>query len=61
MNSNNEKGKVNKRVFYSLMERVGNRGTYTANVFKIFLILDLIGSSTFFINPFLFYQDPYVC
>ena len=50
-----------KRVFYDLLTRVGSKGTYQKYALFIVYCINIIGSATFFVNPFLFYQKPYTC
>ena len=49
------------RVAQWLLSRVGNQGKYQQLSLTIFLVISLLGSSTFFVNTYLFYQPPYKC
>ena len=49
------------RIFYELLGRVGKDGAYQTRLSIIVYFLALIASSSFFINPYLFYQQPYLC
>ena len=48
-------------IFYDLLTRVGNRGTYQTVTLTIIYLINFIGSSVFFINPYLFYQQTFIC
>ena len=50
-----------KRIFYDLLTRVGNNGPYQKYALFIVYCINFIGCATFFVNPFLFYQKPYIC
>jgi MFS family permease len=49
------------RVYYNLLSRVGNEGPYQRKAMCIFVLIGIVTTSTFFVNPYLFYQQPYIC
>jgi hypothetical protein len=50
-----------ERIYFGLLKRVGSYGDYQKNILGIFSLVSGLGAATFFINPYLFFQDPYVC
>jgi hypothetical protein len=50
-----------EKVFYGLLVRVGALGKYQYVCLAVWAVLYMVSSSTYFVNPFLFYQAPYVC
>jgi hypothetical protein len=40
---------------------VGLEGNYQKNFMRVIFLISLISASTFFVVPFLFYQNNYVC
>lgn len=44
-----------------MLSRVGNNGLYQKVALLIILGICTIGSSSFFVNTYLFYQNPYLC
>ena len=44
-----------------MLARVGNNGKYQVLATWIFFFITLLGSSSFFVIPFLFYKPPYLC
>ena len=44
---NNER----RRVYYDILTRVGNHGPYQTKSILIFLLISLLGSSTFLLTP----------
>jgi hypothetical protein len=57
-----ENSEINEeRKFYNLLVRVGAIGKYQYISLIIWSIICMLSASAIFFNPFLFYQNPYVC
>lgn len=50
-----------ERIYYGLLKRVGLEGPYQRNFMTVIYLISLLSASTFFVVPFLFYQDVYTC
>lgn len=50
-----------ERIYYNILKRVGVYGNYQINLLRIIYVITVISASTFFVVPFLFYQDAYSC
>jgi amino acid transporter len=61
MNEIFKEEKIDNRIYYRLLKRVGLEGKYQLTLTRIIFTITMLSGSTFFIVPFLFYQDEYVC
>jgi hypothetical protein len=56
-----ENGKVDDRVFFSILEKAGSMGNYQKISTIFWCITGYLCGGLMLITPFLFYQDPYNC
>ena len=49
------------KIFSELLERVENDGKYQQRISLIIYTISMLAASSFYINPYLFYQQPYQC
>jgi hypothetical protein len=61
MNESIDEKKEDERIYYKVLMRVGLQGGYQTNFIRIISMISVLCASTFFVVPYLFYQDPYQC
>lgn len=56
-----EKGVVSDRVYFSMLEKVGTLGRYQVLLMTFIFIVGMQASACFLVNPYLFYEQEFVC
>lgn len=56
-----EKPAANDRIYFSMLEKVGTIGRYQYLLMTFIFIVGMQASSCFLVNPYLFYEQPFLC